>query len=71
MPVARDSLMAFRGFRAALRALLVQLTAKLRVNRKTCFLYFRSQQPRLYPGWLPSCQSRSRLWTIPDLIAVS
>ena len=30
-----------------------------------------SQQPRAYPAWFLSCQSRSRLWIIPDLTAVS
>lgn len=35
------------------------------MNGRTCPLYSRSQQPRVQPGWLPSRQSRCRLWVMP------
>jgi hypothetical protein len=68
MPVAGDGLAALAP---RSDTLFVQLTAKTRVNRKTCSLQARSQVPRAYPGWFPSCQSRSRLWMIPEDTAVS
>ena len=36
MPVAGHGLVPFRGFGSASETLFVQLTAKTRVNRKTC-----------------------------------
>jgi hypothetical protein len=71
MSVTRDGLVPLGCLDGLLGAAVHPSTLNSRVNTQTYSLSSRSQQLRVEPGWLPSHQSRCRLWAMPKVTASS
>jgi hypothetical protein len=71
MPVSGDGLMSLGGFRSAFAGIVHPVDAEVAGEQEG--LLFIAAQPGAegVAGWLPSCQSRSRLWMIPADTAAS